>query len=118
MGALLHDSPVGDDDQPVSRAHSAETVGDDKRHTPDHEPFQGLLDETFGLGVQRTSGLVEDENARVSQKRSSDRDTLTLTARKLYSSLSHQGLIAVGEPDNEVVGVGRGRSVDKLLIRR
>ena len=56
-------------------------------------------------GVQRACRFVEDQNARVLEKRSSNRQPLTLASGEAIPAFAHQGLVAVRQRGNHVVNV-------------
>src|SRR4028118_1579273 len=82
-----------------------------------HQPVQGLLDRRLRLRVHRRSAIVEDEEAGVNQQGSGYRDPLALPAREADAALPDHGLVPVGEPADELVGLRRLRGLADLLVR-
>ena len=70
------------------------------------DTVNGLGDETLGLGIHGGGGLVEDEQGRIEQQGSRDGDTLALTAGQRAGADTYHGIVALGEAEDEVVGVG------------
>jgi hypothetical protein len=71
----------------------------------------------LGFRIHAAGGLVEDQDPRVMQDRPRDRDPLPLAPAQRLAPLAHHGVVPVGEPDDEVVRVGRPRRVDHLVQR-
>ena len=91
-------------------------MGDDNRGAPLHQLVQATLNFAFCLGVQRRSGLVQDEQGSIFQNCARNSDALLLATRELQPALTNSGVVAVGEAANEVVGIGLfGRSDDFLI---
>ena len=67
MIALFHDVSVVHDENQVGVADCGQPVGDDKAGAVLHQLIHGLLDVQFGLGVDGTGRLVENQNLRVSK---------------------------------------------------
>src|SRR5579863_6767676 len=63
--AALNDSSLLHDQDLVGAADGGEPVGDDEGGAVLHELRESGLDHGLGLGVERTGGLVEDEDARL-----------------------------------------------------
>src|SRR5439155_27201688 len=71
----------------------------------------------LALGVEVRGGLVEDQDRRVLQERTRDRDALALAAREPYAALPHERLIAVGAAGDELLGVRLTGGADDVLER-
>jgi hypothetical protein len=56
-------------------------VSNDEAGAVMHQIFQRFLHDLFALGVERARGFVQDQDARILQQRSRDRDALALTTR-------------------------------------
>ena len=76
---------------------------------PGDQAVHRLLDLALGLGVDRAGRLVEDQDARIVQQGARDGDPLALAARQRVAALADHGVVAVRQPADEVVGVGRAR---------
>src|SRR5881398_2066004 len=59
------------------------------------------------LGVDRRERLVEHQDGRVAQERARDRDALTLTAREPHPALADDGVVALRQPQDELLRVRR-----------
>ena len=56
------------------------------------------LDPPLGADVDRGSGLVEDQDARVGEQRARERDELALAEREARAALLQLRVVAVLEP--------------------
>ena len=64
------------------------------------------------FGIEIGIGLVEHDQERIAIKRARERDALRLAGRQRAAMLADDGLIAVGQIDDEVVNAGRLRRGD------
>jgi len=67
------------------------------------------------LTVERGGGLVEDEQARLSEKGARDCDTLLLPARKLHAPFSDTGAVKGGQACDELMDMSASRSLLDFL---
>ena len=74
--ALVHD----EDD--VGLLHGGEAVRDDDRGAALNHALQGQADAQLGVGVDRGSGFVEDQDARVVRQGAGEVDELLLSRWK------------------------------------
>ena len=80
-------------------------MGNDNGGPPNHQPFDRLLDEHFGLGVDRGSSFIKDQNRGILEHRAGDGKTLLLPAGKLNPTLADQGVVAIREVFDKFMGV-------------
>lgn len=69
MCALLDDPASVDDDNPVGVGDGRETMGNHEGGASLQQAGQRALDNLLSLGIDRRGGLVQDQDARVSQQR-------------------------------------------------
>ena len=62
-----------------------------------------LLDGPLGLVVERAGGLVEDEDGRVAQQRTGDRQPLLLAAGEPVAAGADDRVVALGQASDQVV---------------
>src|SRR3546814_2113167 len=77
------------------------------------------LDRRLGAAVERARRFVEDQDRRVFQQRSRDRDTLLLAARQLEPALADLGLLPLRQQRDETVdrrALGRRRNLLRARI--
>ena len=117
MFAGFDDVAALDHDQAVGAAQGAEAVGDGDGGAAADQVFQGRLNFALGFGIDRGGGFVEDQDARVDQQRAGDRDALAFAAGEGLAALADEGIVAVGQLQDEFVGVGGAGGVDNLLPR-
>ncbi len=63
----------------------------------------------LGTCVQRTGRLVQDQHARVADDGAGDRQELALAQREAGAALAEDGLVALGQPADELVGADEAR---------
>src|SRR5581483_8703072 len=87
-----------------------------KAGTPLHKLAHSFLDQQLSARVDIASGLVEDENLRVSQKSAGDGEQLFLALRDIRSFLVEDGLVALGQGPDKVVSVSRLSRLNNLFF--
>ena len=97
MRAAFGDPALVEDDDLVGVDDGREAMGDDDRGPARGDALQGLLDRRLGPAVEGAGRLVEDQDRRVLEQGSGDRDALLLAAGKLEAALADLALIAVGQ---------------------
>jgi hypothetical protein len=105
MIALLDDLAVVDDQHPVGVADGAQAVGDDKAGAAFHQAQQRLLDAGLGAGVDAAGGLVQDQDGGLGQDGARNGQQLALALAEVAGALGQQGLVALRQLPDEVVGV-------------
>ena len=117
MRADLHHFAPVHHHQPVGLAQGRQAVSDGDRGAPFHQVVERLLDFLLGFGIDRRRGLVEDQDARVDQQRSRNADALALAARQPLAALTDQRVVAVRQPQDEIVRMGGTRCGDDVVAR-
>ncbi len=82
-------------------------MGEDQRRSAFHETFEGFLDDSLVLGIDRRQSLIEDEDGCIAEQGAGDGDALPLPAGEPDSALANDGVIALRQPADEFVGIGR-----------
>lgn len=106
MRALFNNLAFLHDDEAVEVGDRGQAVGDGDDGFAFHQIKKGVLDELFGLAVQRAGGFIEYQDGCVFQDGPRDGDTLTLSAGKLYAAFTDQRVIAIGQVGDKFMGVG------------
>ena len=83
-----------------------EPVGDHERRASRHRLGQSELDALLGGGIHGRGRVVEHQHPRVREQRPGDRQPLSLTARQRQAPLPDLGLVALGQPADELVRLG------------
>ena len=107
VGALLHQAALVQHQDLVRGQDGGQAVGDHQAGAPGQQRLQRRLDERLALRVQMRGGLVQDQEARVLQDHAGDGQPLLLAAAEPVAALAHHRVVAVGQPGDEVVDVGR-----------
>ena len=87
---------------------------EEHRASPAHMS-EVTLNNGFGLVVESTGGFVEDEDARIADQRARNRQALTLAAGEGTAVLAHQGIVAFGQLQDEVVRSSEFGGLDNAL---
>ena len=77
-----------------------------------------MLYDPFAFVIQRTGRFIEDQDRRILQKHTCNREPLFLTSRKFHAALSYICIVSVRQLHDEIMGVCRFRGADHILIRR
>src|SRR5258708_19918169 len=85
---ILHQPATIDRDDPMASAHGRKAVRDDEYGTPLGDALHIILNDALALIVQRTGGLVKDQNAGIGHQGPADRDSLPLPPSKPAAPLS------------------------------
>src|ERR1700743_1197013 len=70
------------------------------------------------LAIEARCSLVQQQNARVFEQRASDGDALALTAAQANAALADDGLILVGQIEDELMRIGGFGSLSHLCFGR
>src|SRR4030095_16942653 len=92
--------------------HRRQAMGDDEDCAAGADTAQVLLDNMLTFVIERARRLIENQNTRLRNKCTSDREVLALTSGKQSAALSDPGVIALGELNNEVIRAGQLASSD------
>ena len=90
-------------------------MGDDDRRPALHR-FASEADLRLGRRVHGCGCVIEDEDARVHDQRSGDREALALAAAERDSALADDSLVAVEELDDELVRLRQPCGVFDLFL--
>ena len=112
MRSGLREPSFRDHEQPRRAAQRRQPVRDREHRPARDQPIERLLDLPLRLRVHAARRLVENENPRIVQNRSRDRDPLTLTARQRVSPLADHRVVPLAQLADEVVRVRRLRRRD------
>lgn len=88
MRSVLDDASLVDRQYPVRPTHCRKAVGNYEDCTAVCDASHVLLDDALAVGVERASGLVEDQNPGIYDKRPRYSDPLSLAAGKVASALA------------------------------
>ena len=94
VGALLDDDPAIEHHDPVGQMQRRLTVRDQQRRATGHDTAERVVHRRLDPRVDRAGGVVEDEDARVVEDRSRERDPLALTARQGQAALADRGVVS------------------------
>src|SRR5215468_11283414 len=107
MGAVLNQTATVDGDEAVAPSYGRQPVRDDEHCAAAGKLRHILLNDPLALIVERARRLVEDQDARVGNKRACDGQTLALAAGQAGAPLAHNGVVTIGKLKDEIMGAGR-----------
>lgn len=113
--AALDDAATFQDEDTIGAANRGEAVGNDQNGAVFHDAIEGLLDESFGFGIEGGGGFIEDENTGIMKDGAGDRDALALTAGQINSAFTDPGFVTLGKLFDELMGVGDFGGSDDLI---
>src|SRR5262249_30160137 len=117
MTAIFHDPTTLDRDDPVGMANSRKPMRNHQDSASSGDPLHVCLDDSLALIIEGAGGFIEDQDARVSDERSSNRDTLPLSARQARSALTNDSIVTLREFENEIMRAGKFGRSDHALRR-
>ena len=114
--AAVGDPAVVQDHDPVGQVQRGPAVRDDQRGPAAHHLAQRGVDLRLQPRVDGRGGVVEDQQPRVGDQRPGQRHPLPLAAGKGQALLADHGVVALRQPVDELVRLGRpGRRQDLLV---
>ena len=104
MDALLDDPALFHHDDEVRAAQRAQPVGHDERGAAGDRAVERLENLVLRLAVDGRGRVVEQQDRRLEQHRARDGETLALAARQRVAALAEDGVVALRQLQDEVVG--------------
>src|SRR4029079_1683787 len=99
----------------VGVADRREAVRDDEGGAPVQQAAEGALDAALGADVDRARRLVQDQDARVGEQSTRERNELPLAEGEPRATLAELGVVAVLQPADELGRADGLRSGDHLV---
>ena len=96
MRALPHDHAVLHHEDEIGVRNGGNALGDDKGHALADSAAQRFLELGFGLGIDRTGRIVQNQNIGILRKGARDGKSLLLSAGEVLAALLHNRVNAVG----------------------
>src|ERR1019366_6728789 len=107
MRTVLHQAAAIDGHDAVSPAHGRQTVRDNEDGPALGDQRHVLLDDPLAFIVERACGFVKDQDTGIHHQGASDRDALALAARQARATLAQDGVVSVGELEDEFMRPGK-----------
>ena len=101
------DAAFAQDHDQVGPADLGEAVGDDERSPAASGGGDGALDLVFGGRVDGAGRVIKDQDTRIGQEGTRDRQALALAAREGHAALAYDGLVALFELLDEILNLSR-----------
>ena len=89
MGTFFHLGSITHDDNVVSLADGRQSVSYHNRRSILGNPIKGFLHDPLCPNIDRTSGLVQDQDRRISYDAAGDCEPLSLASTKLDSAFAN-----------------------------
>src|SRR5260221_2929173 len=104
MRAGIRNVAVLQDNNTVYAPDGGQPVGDYKDRASGNQIVQCCLDQRFGLVVQRRGGFVQNQDGGVLQQRAGNGDALTLSSGEAQPFFTDDGVIALRQLLDKVMG--------------
>ena len=118
MRAVLDNLSRVDDIDVIGFKDRREPMCDDKRRTADHKVIECCLHDLLALRIECRSRFVENQDTRIFENRTRDRDALPLSPRQIQPALTDSRVIALRELVNKSIRICRFRRRLDFLIGR
>ena len=93
MRTFANNTTLVDHHDAIRQAKRGPAMRHKNRRPAFHDRAQRVVNQFFGCRVNRRGGVIEYENARVSQDGSGQCNSLTLTTRDCHAPLPHHGVV-------------------------
>src|SRR5258708_18769164 len=93
-------------------------MSNDQRCAPRSGSIERVNHDLLGGGIQVARRFIQNQNGCIPQDGPRDGDALFLSARESSASLGDEGLIALREPLNKLIGVGGHRGSNDFFVAR
>src|SRR3569832_581863 len=90
----------------------------DDARSASHHSLQRFLDQRFGFTVEEAGGLVKNEDARILEDYSCERDALFFATAQTVTALPYDCVVAIGQVHDELMNVGSPRRGFDLRLCR
>ena len=107
VGAPLDDAAVVQDHDTVGIHNGTQPVGDNEGGPPMHQGIHALGNQRLRSGVDGGGGLVQNHHRGICYRRPGDGNQLPLTLGKAGTVAGELRVVALGQPGDEIVGVGQ-----------
>src|SRR5882672_945377 len=118
MRALFDDLALVQHDDAIRGLHRREAMRDHEHCATFTNQPHVVLDHALGFIIERAGRLVEDQDARIREQGSRDRDALALAARKIRAVLFDDGLVPERQLEDKFVRAGELRRFNDDFDRR
>src|SRR5687767_13609607 len=92
---MLDDAPTIEHENLRRVLNSREPVRDDEDRAPLEQAIDRLLDQALRLGIEGRGRFIENENRRIDEERTRDRNALPLPAGQAGSALTQERVVSL-----------------------
>ena len=107
MGSMLDDCALDHDDDPVGVTDGGQPVGDHEAGAPRTQRLHGPLHERLGPGIHRARRLVQDQDRRIGQESTRDRQQLALPRADAGTVVIYHRVVALRQSPYEMIDICR-----------
>ncbi len=118
MRTAFDDAAVVEHDDLIRMHDGRETMRDHDDRALMRETRERTLDRRLGFVVDGARGFVEQQHRRVLEQGTCDRQALALTTRQLHAALADARVVALRQPQDELVRFGRDGGCDDVGFAR
>ena len=112
MRSEIHDPPLVEHQNGVAVGQRGQPVRHDHHGPPACHVREVGVDQRLALGIERASGLIQDQDARVVDQGASDRQPLALAAGQIGGALLDHRFVAVRQALDELRGSSQPCGMD------
>src|SRR5467141_5194359 len=112
---MLDNASLVEHQDAMGCTYGRQTMGNEEHRASPAHLREIMLNNGFGLVVERTGGFVEDEDTRVADQRTRNRQALTLATGEGTAVLAHRGIVAFGQLQDELVRASEFGGLDNAL---
>ena len=95
MAALLNNLPLIHHTDHICLHDRAEPVGNHQHGVMTFELFDGLLNQSFALGIEGAGGFIEDQQLWIAKDGAGQGEPLALAAAEAVAPFADQGVEAI-----------------------
>ena len=118
VGSTFDDPSLFQYHDAVRIFYGRKAVRNDKSRPALHEPVHTLLHQRFRSGIDGGGRFVQNQDGRIGDRRPRNREQLALPLAEVGAIPGQHRLIAVRQPADKPVRVGKLRSRDAFVVRR
>ena len=115
--AALDDAAIFEHQDQVGIHDTLDAMGDDEGRAVVHKLHQRIVDLSFGLGINRRRGVVQDQDARVLEQSPGNGDTLFLTAGESHALFAYQRIVSIRKALDDIMDRSSSRRLEDFLVR-
>ena len=117
MGTTLHNMPVMQNTDFIGMFDGTQSMRNSHRGTCLHQPEERILYQTLTLCVKGRGSLIKNQDGRILQNGTCNRNALTLSTGKTTATVTDIRIITMFHSSHEIVGIGNLSGILHLYLR-